>query len=394
MSTNTRAIVDSFNLAHRFAVLGHTEQDNGLLPRKYKRVHTPYMKQNRRADFAVSYGGTNLSYEFPQSMKIVGSAFLKITLPAASSNYKTVPGLHLIKNFTLRCSGNLVYTVDYQTLLLEHLSSLSDEDAREYAACYLGDVGSPSAAARDVYLPIAFPNSSVFFRGGRGNGILPWQSFRDRRIEIIFDMFDAKFPAADGATDCPAITSSEILVKECVVPQAQEKRYISARANYSVVGKKYTKIQDWTVAEGNALQEIVVSNLSGCVTSLVVEAIPWASDIATCDVRNPVTPSSAQLVADSVLVIDQESQSEIRLIEAQHGFKRNAYFNGQTYRMCFSSHGFEDDDTFVGAMNYSHYSQVLMKIQWPEKVYFKIHACQLVKNDITSEGDLKQRLEA
>ena len=75
MSTNTRAIVDSFNLAHRFAVLGHTEQDNGLLPRKYKRVHTPYMKQNRRADFAVSYGGTNLSYEFPQSMEMLDLLF-------------------------------------------------------------------------------------------------------------------------------------------------------------------------------------------------------------------------------------------------------------------------------------------------------------------------------
>ena len=395
MSTDTRQIVDSFALAHRFAALGRTVPDNGLLPRKYKRVQTPYMKQNRRQNFTCAYGDTNRSYEFPESLNIVASAFLKITLPQnAAGNYKKVPGLHVLKNFSLRCSGDLVTTVDVQTLYSEHLQSLSDEDAREYCAVYLGDRGAPSAAARDLYLPIPLPNSAVWFRGGRGNGIMPWQSFLKHRIEVSFDFFDAKQPFSDASADCPAFTGAEILIKECIVPQSQVNHYKSARANYSVIGRKFTKVQDWAVAEANTEQSVVVSNLSGCVTMLIVEAVSHQSDIAACDVRAPISPSKVKLIADSVQIIDQPDASEIRLIEYQHGFKRNEFYSGQTYRLCFSSHGAEDDDTFVGAMNFSHLSQVDLKIQWAEKVYYKIHAVQLVKNDITAQGYLKQTLEA
>ena len=394
MTTDTRQIVDNFALCHRFAVLGDVKPDNGLLPRRYTRVQVPYMKQNRKVDFSVGYGDTNKSFEIPESCRIIGSVFLKITLPAASSNYKRVPGLHIVKNFTLRCSGNLVFTVDYQTLLSEHLQSLSDEDAREYCAAYLGDVGAESSAARDVYLPVPLFNSSIWFRGGRGNGVMPFQSFRQRRIELSYDMFSAKQPAADGATDCPAMTGGEMVIKECILPKSQEKRYLSARANYSTVGRKFTRIQDWEVAEANATQNVVVSNLSGCVTQLIVEAIPWDADIEKCDIRAPITPSKVRLIADSVQIVDQPEKSEIRLIEYQHGFKRNEFYSGQTYRLCFSSHGAEDDTSFVGALNFSSYSQVLLKIEWDQKCYYKVHAVQLVKNNITLDGDLTQRLDA
>ena len=395
MSTDTRQIVDSYALAHRFAALGTTVKDNALLPRKYKRVQTPFMKQNRRQNFACAYGDSNKSYEFQESLQIVASAFLKITLPQhATDTYKRIPGLHIIKNFTLRCNGDLVYSVDCQTLFSEHLQSLSDEDAREYCAAYLGDVGSASNAARDLYLPIPLPNSSVWFRGGRGNGIMPWQSFRNNRIEVSFDFYGNTQASSDVTAACPAFTNPEILIKECVVPLRQVNQYKSARANFSVVGRRFTKVQDWAVADANTEQSVVVSNLSGCVTMLVVEAVAHQADIASCNIRAPITPSKVKLIADSVQVIDQPDKSEIRLIEYQHGFKRNEFFSGQTYRLCFGSHGYEDDDTFVGAMNFSHLSQVDLKIQWDQKVYYKIHAVQLCKNDITSAGSLRQTLEA
>ena len=57
MAVDTRFVVDSFALCSRFAALGITEGENALLPRSYQRVQTNYLKQNRKEQFAVNYGG-------------------------------------------------------------------------------------------------------------------------------------------------------------------------------------------------------------------------------------------------------------------------------------------------------------------------------------------------
>jgi len=389
--TDTRQIVDSFALSQNFASMGVTTRENSLLPRKYNRVPTPYMKQNRRQPFSVAYGDEGVSYEFQESLQIVQSAFLKVTLPAHSINYKKVPGLHIIKTVSLRSTGDLVYQVDYQTLLLEHLQSLSDEDVREYSAAFLGDVGSPAQGSRDVYLPLPLPNSPLWYRGGRSNGVMPWQSFKNNTIRMDFDFY-ANDRTSTVAAPSPPLSGGEILIKECIVPLSQINNYKNARANFSTISRRFTEVKDWTTAEADTQQDITVSNLNGCVTQIIVHAIPFNSQISEADVRAPVTPSKVQLIADSIKIIDQPNKSEARLIEYSHGFKRNELFSGQTYRLCFSSHGSEDDDTFVGAMNFSYLSECQLRIEFDEKVHYKIVAVQLVRTDILPSGRLKQTL--
>ena len=78
MGTDTRFLVDQFALSNRFASLGVMNPDNTLLPRAYSRVQTPYLKQNRKETFAVAYGDSNKSYTFPESLRILLNAYIRV----------------------------------------------------------------------------------------------------------------------------------------------------------------------------------------------------------------------------------------------------------------------------------------------------------------------------
>ena len=109
MGTDTRFLVDQFALSNRFAALGVVNPDNSLLPRSYSRVQTPYLKQNRKESFAVAYGDSNKSYTFPESLRILLNAYIRVELPVnGSGNYKEIPGLHIIKTVHIRCNGDLI----------------------------------------------------------------------------------------------------------------------------------------------------------------------------------------------------------------------------------------------------------------------------------------------
>ena len=131
--------------------MGQTKSDNSLLPQSYGRVQTNYLKQNRKETFACAYGDVNKSYTFPESLQILASSYLECTLPLnGAGNYKSIPGLWIIDKFYLRCNGDLVYSGCYQTLLSDHIASLTDEDARAYVEAYI--MGAASGAARTVFL--------------------------------------------------------------------------------------------------------------------------------------------------------------------------------------------------------------------------------------------------
>ena len=123
---------------------------------------------------------------------------MKVTLPLNSGgNYKKLPGAHVIDKVYIRCNGDLVYSVPYRTLILDHVASLGDEDARAYCSAHLGyRAGAASGASRVCWLPIPLPNSSLWRYGGRGQGALPFTSFRNNKIEVSFDMYAAVFSAA------------------------------------------------------------------------------------------------------------------------------------------------------------------------------------------------------
>ena len=200
--------------------MGQTKSSNSLLPESYARVQTNYLKQNRKESFTAAYGDVNKSYTFPESLQILASSYVKAVLPLNSSaNYKTIPGLWIIDKFYLRCNGDLVYSGCYQTLLNDHLQSLTDEDARAYCQALMGYVpGAASGAARTVFLPIPLPNSHLWRYGGRGQGAYPFTSHRNNKIEIAFDFFANTHTTADRSNVSPAMTGVQIIHKEVICP--------------------------------------------------------------------------------------------------------------------------------------------------------------------------------
>ena len=104
-------------------------------------------------------------------------------------------------------------------------SPLDDADARAYCAAHLGyRAGAASGAARTCWLHIPHPNSSIWRYGGRGQGALPFNSFRNNKIEVSFDFYPAEYSAADRNNPSPAITGGQIVMKEVVAPLSQMRR--------------------------------------------------------------------------------------------------------------------------------------------------------------------------
>ena len=143
-------------------------------------------------------------------------------------------------------------------------------------------------------------------------------------------------------------------MKEVVAPLSQMSTLRDARGRYSIVSRRYTELQDFEALAANTEADIVVSNLSGCVTEIIVEAYAHDANLDVLDVSAPHMPSSVRLVCDSVECINHETEDECRLIEYSHGYRPNAFYSGTTYRLVFGSHGSEVDKLYQGAMNFGH----------------------------------------
>ena len=398
MGTDTRFLVDQFALSNRFAALGVVNPDNSLLPRSYSRVQTPYLKQNRKESFAVAYGDSNKSYTFPESLRILLNAYIRVELPENSAgNYKQIPGLHIIKTVHIRCNGDLVYSTPYRSLVSDHLASLKDETAKAYAEAHLGYVaGAASGAARVCWLPIPLPNASIWQYGGRGQGALPFQSFGKNKIEVSFDFYDNTYSAADRSNPSPALQNGQVVMKEVVAPLSQMNVLANARGRYSSVSRRLTILKDFDSAApavAGVEQDIVVSNLSGCVTELIVEAFAHDANQDRLDIRAPITPSEVRLVTDSVECFKMETQDECRLTEYSHGYRKNDFYNNCVYRLVFGSHGVDTPKQYCGAMNFSGITQANLKIKFPSQVQFRVIAVQLGITSITSGGRLVQKID-
>ena len=395
MAVDTRFVVEQFALCSRFAAMGQTKSDNSLLPQSYARVQTNYLKQNRKETFACAYADVNKSYSFPESLQILASSYLECTLPLnGAGNYKTIPGLWIIDKFYLRCNGDLVYSGCYQTLLSDHIASLTDEDARAYVEAYMGHIpGAASGAARTVFLPLPLPNSHLWRYGGRGQGAYPFTSHRNNKIEISFDFFANVGSAAARANPSPAMTGTRIVHKEVICPLAQAPTLRDARGRYALVSRRYTQLQDWTAASAAAEQDIVVSNLSGCVVELIIEACVQQSDLDRLDLSAPLTPTAVRLICDSVECINHDSEAECKMVEYSHGYRRNDFFSSNTYRLVFGSHGAESDRTFQGAINFSGVTQANLKLTFGVNATYRVTAVQLGVTSISSTGRLTQKID-
>ena len=73
-----------------------------------------------------------------------------------------------------------------------------------------------------------------------------------------------------------------------VAPLSQMSTLRDARGRYSIVSRRLTPLQEFTSLAANTEADIVVSNLSGCVTEIIVEAYPHDANLDACDTGAPV----------------------------------------------------------------------------------------------------------
>ena len=207
------------------------------------------------------------------------------------------------------------------------------------------------------------------------------------------DFYDNTFSAADRSNASPALSGGQIVMKEIVAPLSQMPVLSDARGRYSVVSRRYTILKDFGVAGGGAEQDIVVSNLTGCVTEIIVEAYAHDANEDRLAVREPQLPTQVKLVCDSVECIKYDTQDECRLVEYSHGYRRNDFFTGNVYKLVFGSHGADTDRQFCGAMNFQGITQANLKLTFGAQVSYRVIAVQLGVTSITSSGRLVQKLD-
>ena len=210
---------------------------------------------------------------------------------------------------------------------------------------------------------------------------------------MTFDFYDNTYSAADRSNPSPALTGTQVIMKEVIAPLSQMNVLADARGRYSTVSRRFTILQDFATAAAGVEQDIVVSNLSGCVTELIVEAFAHDANQDRLDVKAPITPSEVRLVADSIECIKYDTQDECRLVEYSHGYRRNDFYNNSVYRLVFGSHGADTDRQFCGAMNFSGITQANLKLKFPSQVSFRVIAVQLGVTSITSAGRLVQKID-
>ena len=155
--SNPQIVIDSFPLTKSFQ-LGPVEK-NTLVPDHFSKAQHYYLKTWREQSVANTTWGTTWNWLAPESLNVVSSHFLEIPLPAiGGGNYKSLPGLYAIYRIKLLSNGSEVYDIDYRAYMREFMSSLTDEEFRQFADCYLGG-SAQSGAGRTICCPLPLPNS-------------------------------------------------------------------------------------------------------------------------------------------------------------------------------------------------------------------------------------------
>ena len=114
----------------------------------------------------LDWGATNFSIYLPESLRVVRAIFLKIDIPASSANFKSYPGLQIVKSLRVLSAGQEVYTADCERFLVDYCQSLSEEQLKRFSETYLGHASPIGTGARTVLIPILLPNSQYMQRNG------------------------------------------------------------------------------------------------------------------------------------------------------------------------------------------------------------------------------------
>ena len=298
---NPENIIRSWNVQSNFAA-GPVVADR-LVPPQYGRIRTPFVQTWREeaVSSTLDWGSNNFSIYLPESLRVIGSMYLRIQLPVANATYKDYPGLYAIKTIRLLSAGQEVYTCDYFQHMVDHLQQMRDEEVKDFASAYLGF----ETAARNVMLPILLFNSQYLMRSGRdnrGHGVLPCY-LGQNRLEIQITLNESKVMLTDVTSTVPTISNlCSLMYHEIKMTPANLLSFSDARGKYSVVTRRFTELTSgWQhYANTNTKATWNINQPQGIVTEVQILAVADEADEAK-HTQAYIRPTKFKIIADSVV---------------------------------------------------------------------------------------------
>ena len=397
MCENPQNIIRSWNVQTAFS--GGPVTYNKLVPPKYGRIMYNYVQTWREVSAGLGdldWSSKYFSFYLPKGIRILGAMYLRIKLPAISgATYKPYPGLYPIKDIRIMSGGQQVYLAPYTMFLADHMQSLTEHCAKEFAKTYLGYEETPSGDARDIMCPILLPNSAYMDRAGpstRGHGIFP-AVMENNRLEIQLTMNSGNYLTSDNSVAVGSIKNLCSYMFHEVRTTAEKQAILQdKRGIYSIVNRRFTELTSgWThYPTANVVAVWNINQPQGIVTETMLLAV---ADNANEDRHTVqyIKPTSFKIIADSETQKNLDTQNKVDAELWVNGFCPPPDFPNPG-RLCFAAHVASTPHTYSGGYNQRLASNIQYEFTFSQAVRYKLVAVQLQRVEIDAAGKMTASL--
>ena len=383
--------------------------------RKWSRSHGPPCasgiqsdsEQTWREDSAtvanLDWGSTAFSIYLPESLRVVRAIFLKIDIPASSANFKSYPGLQVVKTIRVLSAGQEVYTADNERFLVDYCQSLSEEQLKRFAEAYLGHASPIGTGARTVLIPILLPNSQYMQRNGqdtRGFGVFPCY-LGQNRLELQLTINAATFTSSDKTATAGSIAGKcSLMYHQVEMTPDNLLKYSDLRGNYSIINRRFTEltngyqIYNAAAAAAGTVVRWTSSQPQGVVSEIQIVAVSsdGSEDLSELSAHTMVRPNLIRVIADSVTQRELDGKHKIDVELWSNGFCAPTDFP-HPGRMCFASHCGESSHAYTGGYNMTLASNITFELRFAVECRWKIIAVQYQRVVINALGQVQAYLE-
>ena len=397
---NPEQVIRSFALQSAFA--GGPVTEDKLVPKEFGRIKSPFICTWREEQLStvLDWESRGFSFYLPESLRVVASFYLKVTLPALSggANYKRAPGLYVIENLRFLSAGTEAYSVDPSLYLRDYIESLDDNHAAAFMSTYLGGMAT-TGDARECLIPILLPNSAYGGRVGHdyhyGKGV--WPCFTGQnRLEVQFTLNSANMLTNDPQHVPASISGAcSIMIHQVNMKKENIPRYSDARGTYSIINRRFTEITSgWTDAAAGTMKHVTQNQPIGTVTEIFCLAVPHKSTAmaSTRDILATVDPEHFEIVSDTVVQKRLDSLQKVQIEKWTNGFCENTWSTVPA-RLCFAAHASESESVYSGGFNMAQSGQIQINIKFPTHTDFRLFAVQLQRVELSELGHLTASLQ-
>ena len=403
-SENPQNIIRSWNTQANFAN-GRVLMDR-LVPPAFSRIRSTFVTTWREDSATVAnldWGSTAFSIYLPESLRVVRAIFLKIEIPASSANFKSYPGLQIVKTIRVLSAGQEVYTADNERFLVDYCQSLSEEQLKRFSEAYLGHASPIGTGARTVLIPILLPNSQYMQRNGqdtRGFGVFPCY-LGQNRLELQLTLNAATFTSSDKTATAGSIAGKcSLMYHQVEMTPDNLLKYSDLRGNYSIINRRFTEltngyqIYNAAAAAAGTVVRWTSSQPQGVVSEIQVVAVSsdGSEDLSELSAHTMVRPNLIRVIADSVTQRELDGKHKIDVELWCNGFCAPTDFP-HPGRMCFASHCGESSHAYTGGYNMTLASNITFELRFAVACRWKIIAVQYQRVVINALGQVQAYLE-